>query len=83
MHDADPDRCIRQRGKTSGLIGLECSEKIFDKNVLKRCFENAVTGRGNLRRPQFYFYVLRGCLAFCALRSRLTFRVLSSFLAFC
>lgn len=27
MHDADPDRCIRQRGKTSDLIGLECSEK--------------------------------------------------------
>lgn len=27
MHDADPDRCIRQRGKTPGLIGLECSEK--------------------------------------------------------
>lgn len=27
MHAADPDRCIRQRGKTSDLIGLECSEK--------------------------------------------------------
>lgn len=55
MHAADPDRCIRQRGKTSGLIGLECSE---------RYFENAVAGRGNLRRPQFYFYVLSSCLAF-------------------
>ena len=42
-------------GKTSDLIGLECSE---------RYFENAVAGRGNLRRPQFYFYVLSSCLAF-------------------
>lgn len=43
MHAADPDRCIRQRGKTSDLIGLEC----FEKDILKTLWPAAEISAGH------------------------------------
>lgn len=72
MHAADPDRCIRQGGKTPDLIGLECSEK----DILKMLWPAEEISAGHS------FYVLNSGLAFHVLHSRLTFRVLSRYLAF-